>query len=401
MLMNRLRRGLIASVTVLLGGLLPIGMVTGAAFAAGDASFSISPTGGSYTTGSTITVSISETSVSGDDVNAVQADLSYNTSLLTYDSMSLTGPFTLCGQQTSGGGSVDIGCAATSAQSGAQAVAKVVFTVESAGTATVAMTSGSDIDNTSGSSVWNGTLPSASYTLTAPSSGGGSTGSSGSSSSGSSASPTGTKSTSSSTPKSTASPTPKTSTTPTTVSPTTTSTKTPAATTPTIETPTPVTKPTSVTTGSVTITVTSSNGTPVANAKIVLDSRYTEYTNAKGQAGFSAIVSGTHTIAVTASGKKTVQQQIQLSGGQAKLVAVKLTGAASVIPWIVVIAMLALSGAGYWYFKVFRRNNYTGPIGPLPPVTVGSGTAPPTSVGKSTITESASTVIKPDSSDSG
>lgn len=132
--------------------------------AAGDASFNLSPSSGSYTVGDTLVLSISETSASSDNTNAVQVNMSYPTSLLQYQSTALTGPFNLCGQNTGGGGAVNIGCAASSAQSGTQSIAQVTFSVVNNGTANVNMTSGSNIVNASGN-VWNGVLPTASYTL--------------------------------------------------------------------------------------------------------------------------------------------------------------------------------------------------------------------------------------------
>src|ERR1700689_844401 len=68
--------------------------------ATGDAYFSLSPASGSYTVGNTIVLSVSETSTSGDNTNAAQVNLSYPTALLQYQSITLNGPFALCGHQT-------------------------------------------------------------------------------------------------------------------------------------------------------------------------------------------------------------------------------------------------------------------------------------------------------------
>src|SRR5208283_2926601 len=105
------------------------------ALAVGDASFALSPNSGSYTIGSTITVQITETSSSADDVNGVQANLSYPTSLLQYDSSSINGPFTLCAQGPEppcfdngvNSGSIDIAAASGSAASGTSNIAEVTF----------------------------------------------------------------------------------------------------------------------------------------------------------------------------------------------------------------------------------------------------------------------------------
>lgn len=135
-----------------------------------DAYFTLSPTSGSYNYPSTITLNITETSDSGDNVNAVQANLTYPDTLLSISSIS-TGssddsPFTLEAQDTAGSGVIDLAFASSSTVSGTQNFASINFNILSSGTAAVDMVSGSGIDNTSGSSVWNGVLPTASYTLT-------------------------------------------------------------------------------------------------------------------------------------------------------------------------------------------------------------------------------------------
>ena len=198
----------------------------GSVHAAGDAYFTLSPDSTTHTVGDSVVLSISETSGSSDNTNAVQANLSYPTSLLQFVSINLSGPFSLCGQKSGGGGAVNIGCASTTATSGNQAVAQITFTAISNGSASVSMTSGSDIDNTSGSSVWNGVLPSTTYTLnpvtTGGGGGGGGGGSGGNGGSGSGSGSTGgtTKSSSNTTTKSSTNSTPTT--TPTTSASTTT-----------------------------------------------------------------------------------------------------------------------------------------------------------------------------------
>ena len=160
-----------------------------ATLAAGDASFTLSPTSGSYHVNDTFTVAISETSTSGDNVNAVEADLTYNASQLQYQSTTLTGPFNICAKNSGGGGSVSIACAASSTQTGTQSVATITFKVLASGTATVSMSNTSDIDNTGGTSVFDGTFPTGSYSLAAATSSSGSSNSSGSSSNNSTGTP--------------------------------------------------------------------------------------------------------------------------------------------------------------------------------------------------------------------
>src|SRR5665213_1162383 len=52
--------------------------------ATGDAYFSLSPSSGSYTVGDNLVLTVSETSTSGDNTNAVQVNLSYPSSQLQY-----------------------------------------------------------------------------------------------------------------------------------------------------------------------------------------------------------------------------------------------------------------------------------------------------------------------------
>src|SRR5262249_19713978 len=135
----------------------------------GTASFSLSPSSGTYTVGNSINVTIYETSAAGDNVQGVQANLSYNTTDLQFNSVSESGsPFTLVGQSTGGSGLVQVGEASTSTVTGQQLVAVVNFTVlnnTAPNPTVISTTTGSDIQNSSLKSVWNGTNASASYTL--------------------------------------------------------------------------------------------------------------------------------------------------------------------------------------------------------------------------------------------
>ena len=309
----------------------------------GDAAFSLSPSTGSYTVGATVTLNVSETSSSGDDVNATQANFSYPTSLLQYESITLNGPFTLCGQETGGGGTVDIGCASTTTVSGTQPIAQIIFKVLSDGTAPVAMTSGSDIDNNSGNSVWNTVLPSASYTLTQPTT---------------------------PPPAPTPTPTPAPSPTKSTSSSSSSSTKsssTPTTPTPVTTTPT-TTTPTTILLTSLSVTITNTQGQPVVDAKVVLD-KQTAYTNKNGIANFAGVPSGTYTMAVSDPGKKTTLSMVVLDPGENKLVSVKLANQNSVWTAVAYIAagavVIIIIGGGYGYVKYFQESQggFTKPKG--------------------------------------
>ena len=311
--------------------------------ATGDAYFSLSPSSGSYTVGDNLVLTVSETSTSGDNTNAVQVNLSYPSSQLQYKSISLDGPFTLCGQQSGGGGSVNIGCASTTVVGGESPVAQITFSVLASGSAAVAMTSGSDIDNNTGNSVWNGVLPSASFTLskvvtapptspTPPSSGSGGS----SKSSGSSPSPTST-------------------------SPTTTTTQ-----------KTPTTAPTtaSPSLASISVTIISPQGEPIAGAKVTLSNQQSAVTNASGVATFPGVKSGAYTVTVTDPGNKSVQTTFSLTPGQNKLVSFKLAATKSssnsmILVLLGIIIIILLLGGGIWLRLRRSRSDVAPPAATL------------------------------------
>ncbi len=135
------------------------------AAAAGNSFFTLNPASGTYAVGNTITLGVSVTSGPTENINGVQADFSYPDTILQYVSTTLTGPFTTCASNSGGSGTVSLACASSTAQTGTQQVANIVFKVLSTGTATVAMTNGTDIQDSSLTSVWNGVLPTASYTI--------------------------------------------------------------------------------------------------------------------------------------------------------------------------------------------------------------------------------------------
>jgi hypothetical protein len=325
-----------------------VGVLGSSSLAAGDASFNLSSSPLSYTTGQTITLNVSESSSSADNANSVQMNLSYPSSL-TYDSVTPDGPFTLCAQQTGGGGAVNLACASTSAESGTQAVARVVFTASSAGTASVSIASGSNIDNTSGNSVYNGQYPSISYTISNPSSGGGTSGggsSGGGSTGGSSGGSTG------STGKTTYSPPPTTTTTNTkTSSPTASSSPTPKKTTPVSTPPStktssstaPSPQPASNTPGSDVQIRILSGKSPVKNAKVTLTGT-TTITNSNGYAVFTNIAPGSYTVKVTAPGKKSKTVALNVVSGQPSLINIKLANSFSFLPIFIMLAILILVG---------------------------------------------------------
>ncbi len=317
------------------------------ASATGDAYFTLAPSSGTYAVGHTITVSVSETSSGGDNTNAVQANLSWPASL-TWQSTTLTGPFSLCGQNAHTATSVSIGCAATSPQSGTQAIATVSLTVASGGSnASVGMISGSDIDNTSGTSVWNGSLPGATYTLQG--SGGTptptptpthtptptptpSSSKSGSGSSKSSSTPTPSASPSpSGSPSKSASPKPSVSATPV-----------PSSTSPQA-------------TGSISVTVSDVKGR--VDGAVVTVSGQSVQTNTDGVANFAGVKPGSYQVTVTAPGDKAYTASLTLGDGQNKLVSYKLAKATGigtlVVALLVLVVVVGAAGIAVWYIKAY------------------------------------------------
>lgn len=113
----------------------------------------ITPATGSYTNGSTVTITIRENSGST-QVNAVQANLSYPTARLQFQSISTSSSaFTTTLQNTGGSGTVQIGVGILgSSVTGDAIVATVTFTAIGAGAAAVQFTAGSGIAATSDSS---------------------------------------------------------------------------------------------------------------------------------------------------------------------------------------------------------------------------------------------------------
>jgi len=340
------------------------------AYAASTASFSLA-TSGSTTVGGTFTVTVSINQSTGVSYNTVQLGVTYPTSNLTFVSASPVAPFGVSaaagglgclGAPTGGGGTVSMLCSAAGGVTGTNQFATLTFTVNGAGSGTVQVQSSSSIYD-SGSNIWDGTLSSASATFSAAPT----------STSGGGSKSTGTGSSSGSTGSSSKSTTPSSG---TTAKPSTSATSTPTTSQPTVTIPsTPaVTPPASA---AFTITVTDSSGKPVNNAKVVVDSQYSEYTNTRGQAGFSGLAIGAHTVTVTAPGKSASVEKLTLSANNNKQVALKL--ASSTTPLLLVVYALAgliiLGGGGFGYVKLSHRG-LKPPQFPTSGIVVGSADQP-------------------------
>jgi hypothetical protein len=205
-----------------------------------------------------------------------------------------------------------------------------------------------NIVNTSGNSVWNGNLPTASFTLAAAPT----------------KPPTTTKSTTST--KSTTTTPQTTTTTPTTTSPSTTTT---------------TTTPTTQALGSLSVTVTNGSGQKVTKAKVVLDNNKVVYTNQNGVANFAGVSSGSHSVTITDHSKKPTTNKLTLAAGQNELVSYELISnpvASTSLILIIggILTIIILGNIGYW--KLFRPRTPKNPTDnkPInPTVTVNSDNA--------------------------
>ncbi|HET8709310.1 MAG TPA: cohesin domain-containing protein [Candidatus Saccharimonadales bacterium] len=123
---------------------------TGATYSLGAATpvptLYLTPASGSYSTGSSFTVQIREDSQS-QQVNSIQADLTYPQTLLQFVSADTTGsPFTTTVQNSGGSGTINLGVGILAGStSGDQLVGTITFNVLAAGTAAVAFSNTSGI----------------------------------------------------------------------------------------------------------------------------------------------------------------------------------------------------------------------------------------------------------------
>lgn len=112
----------------------------------------ITPASNSYSNGATVTITIRENSRST-QVNAVQANLTYPTARLQFQSINTSSsPFTTTLQSTGGSGNVQIGVGSLgSSVTGDAVVATVTFTAIATGSAQIQFAAGSGIAQTSDS----------------------------------------------------------------------------------------------------------------------------------------------------------------------------------------------------------------------------------------------------------
>lgn len=136
--------------------------------AAGTATLTLTPASQSLTLGSNLTVTITENST--DSVNAVQADLTYDSTRLQFSSIdTTTSDFDLIAQNTGGNGKVNIAVGSTTSKTGSRIVAKVTFVTKATGAAAITFDSSCLIiknDGVNPPSNVLGTSTGGSYTIT-------------------------------------------------------------------------------------------------------------------------------------------------------------------------------------------------------------------------------------------
>jgi hypothetical protein len=153
-----------ASLLSLLAALL-VALVPTPTKAAGNAAIYFRQTS-TMVVGSSLTVQVRVNSA-GHNVNAVQADFTYPTSLLTFSSIDLTGSaFDITAQQSGSSGTVNIGLGASTPVSGDLQVANITFNVASGGTADLPFLGTSALTDSTSSTDVLGTLTTGHFTST-------------------------------------------------------------------------------------------------------------------------------------------------------------------------------------------------------------------------------------------
>jgi Bacterial Ig domain len=161
-----------ATAAVVTGGFMLVGSLqNGETHAASSDKMYLSPSSGTHTVGSTFSVAIRENS-NTDQVNTVEADLTYPTSKLQYISTSLSGTaFGITAVKTGGSGSTSTQLGTMSSVTGDKLVATVTFKVLASGSGSVTFASSSQVLSSSTNSNVLGSMTGGSYTLQAASTG--------------------------------------------------------------------------------------------------------------------------------------------------------------------------------------------------------------------------------------
>jgi hypothetical protein len=147
-----------------------VGLFIVVTYAAGSATLTLTPSGGSHDIGSNFTVTIYENSGS-ETVNSVDVTMTYDQAKLQFVSIdSSSSAFAIAATATGGGGGVNIAKGTVTPVTGSQVVASVTFKAlaESGGT-TIDFASNSHIvRSTDSSDIWNGSTTGGTYAVTTP-----------------------------------------------------------------------------------------------------------------------------------------------------------------------------------------------------------------------------------------
>ncbi len=303
--------------------IIGIGSVLAIVHAAGSATLSLQSSSSSHDLGTTFTVTVTENSP--DQINAVQANLTYDNTKLEYvniDASSSSFDFTL--PSSGGGGTVKIarGVSGGKTLTGSQTVAKVTFKVlVGSGSSAVSFATDSAIVRPSdGQNVWDGNITGGTYTFTTPPS---------------------TTQTSSGSTAPTSTGTPKTS---TTASATPTSTGTsPSASVQAVNPDTPIAVNSASVNSSgylVAIKVKDQQGKSVSGATVTVDKKTTK-SDATGVASFSGVSSGKHTVKIS-SAKGSVKGDFTVDGSKSAAEVQAFTFAVKPMNWILVYLGIGL-----------------------------------------------------------
>ena len=137
------------------------------AAAAGTAVLYLAPSSASYASGATFNVAV-RINPNGENVNAIQANLTYPTGQLQYQSTNTSGSgFDITAPSSGGSGTVSIARGSTTGVTGDVVVATVVFKAIATGSAPVGVTASSAAPRTSDATDALGSRIGATYTLTA------------------------------------------------------------------------------------------------------------------------------------------------------------------------------------------------------------------------------------------
>lgn len=326
--------------------------------AAGTASFSISPSSGAYSVGSTINATVSEDSGST-AVNSVEADINYDASKLKVLNISLGTAFPTCiVAPSASGGLISIPCGNTANKStGSQQIATISFQVlVSSGSTSLTFANSSDIidpgdqaNNVPLQHVWNSNTAGATYTFKAATTSTPSTPpASGSSSLTTSSGHTSTQTSGGGSTKPSVSATPSASA---------------SSSAPTLTTP-DTGKSLKPNTYLVSVIVKDTHGKPIEGATVKLEDGQTTQTSKSGSADFFSVSAGSHTATVTYK-SKTVQQEFtvdsaaQTPNQSLTSVNVKLSASHSaLIPIIYGVAAAIILGIASWVVILPQRNRF-------------------------------------------